>query len=309
MVYELSDTSKAAVLFDDWHLMGNAINVKIDWDIDNPDSIEGKKIWKDDKEENRPETLIIHVKDGDKEIEGSPVTLEKSDFEGEDTWTWSIDLKKESDDEDGGEDGDDVDKEESKIDIDNLVVTEEYPEDYEYKDKYTSRTDDLDITNTWHDEEPDTIDIQGKKIWKDDNDKDKLRPDKIIVRLLADGKEIKSVETSKAGGWKYEFDKLPKYKENNGEEDGEQFSQHGELGADAFFASVEGSAQNVAVGLFVAEVNGEQALGVLSGHSQKGGEPHPKERSRSANSNGSRDADNVSCSDCGAKGGAQGLKA
>ena len=46
----------------------------------------------------------------------------------------SIDLKKESDDEDGGEDGDDEDKEESKIDIDNLVVTEEYPEDYEYKD-------------------------------------------------------------------------------------------------------------------------------------------------------------------------------
>ena len=221
------------VLFDDWHLMGNAINVKIDWDIDNPDSIEGKKIWKDDKEENRPETLIIHVKDGDKEIEGSPVTLEKSDFEGEDTWTWSIDLKKESDDEDGGEDGDDVDKEESKIDIDNLVVTEEYPEDYEYKDKYTSRTDDLDITNTWHDEEPDTIDIQGKKIWKDDNDKDKLRPDKIIVRLLADGKEIKSVETSKAGGWKYEFDKLPKYKENNGEEDGDDNSgDSGNTGGD-----------------------------------------------------------------------------
>ena len=66
--------------------------------------------------------------------------------------------------------------------------------------------------------------IQGKKIWKDDNDRDKIRPEKITVRLLADGKEIKSVETSKAGGWKYQFDKLPKYKENKEEENGDDNS-------------------------------------------------------------------------------------
>ena len=208
------------VLFDHWHLMGNAINVKIDWDIDNPDTIEGKKIWKDDKEDTRPDYLVIHVKDGDEEIEGSPIRLEKSEFEGKDTWAWSIDLKDDSDDEDG----DDEEKEESKIDIENLVVTEEYPDNFEYKDNYTCTTDDLDITNTWHDVEPETVTIQGKKIWKDDNDRDKLRPEKITVRLLADGEEIRSVETSKAGGWKYQFDKLPKYKENKEEENGDDNS-------------------------------------------------------------------------------------
>ena len=68
-------------LVDDWHLMANVINIKID--TDNSDSIEGTKTWVDDEERNRPEWIRIHVKANGEEIEGSPVQLNKSDFEGQ----------------------------------------------------------------------------------------------------------------------------------------------------------------------------------------------------------------------------------
>ena len=187
-------------LLDDWRLMANVINIKIDWDPDDPDDsdkISGKKIWKDDAEDKRPDTLIIHVKDGDQEIDGSPITLKKSDFRGQNEWAWEIKL---------------TDEQKEKIDHDALTVTEEFPDNYQYKDNYTAIEDDLDITNTWHDEVPDKITISGKKIWKDSNDQDRIRPKTITVRLLADGQEKATAETSKNAGWRYFFPDQPKYK-------------------------------------------------------------------------------------------------
>ena len=59
-----------------------------------------------------------------------------------------------------------------------------------------------------------TIDISGKKTWSDNDNQDGKRPDKIIVHLMADGKEVQSKEVS--GNWSYTFNDLPKYE--NGKE-------------------------------------------------------------------------------------------
>ena len=56
------------------------------------------------------------------------------------------------------------------------------------------------ITNKYT-PEPETIDITVKKVWNDANDKDKLRPAKVTVRILANGDEIESFELSEENKW------------------------------------------------------------------------------------------------------------
>lgn len=57
---------------------------------------------------------------------------------------------------------------------------------------------------------PELVTIAGLKIWNDDNDKFKVRPQSITVHLKADGAEKGSMTVSAANGWKYSFDNLPK---------------------------------------------------------------------------------------------------
>lgn len=67
------------------------------------------------------------------------------------------------------------------------------------------------ITNTY---EPEKIVISGTKTWDDDNNRDNKRPASVTIRLHADGSEVegKVCTATEAGGWKYEFKDLPKYK-------------------------------------------------------------------------------------------------
>ena len=184
-------------LLDDWHLMANVINIKIDWDTDeDPDRVSGVKIWDDaGNEDKRPEWIKIHVSDGEGELEDSPVLLKKSDYENINEWEWSLELP---DDYDG--DGE-------------FRVTEEYPENYEYKDSYSVATDDTDITNTWS---PDVMLVSGRKIWQDEDDMDGIRPETVTVILKADGLEAGRATTSAEGEWKFFFSNLPR-KNKDGE--------------------------------------------------------------------------------------------
>ena len=181
-----------STVVDDYHLMANVINIKIDWDPDDDDTLSGSKIWADDDEDKRPDYILIHVKDSDGDIEGSPITLRKSEFAGQDEWTWSID------------------KPEDASPFTYYYVSEEYPASYEYKDDYTCEIDGLDITNTWHKE---NFAISGTKIWQDGGDADGIRPETVTIRLLADGVEVTSAVTSRAGDWKYFFPNQPKTKD------------------------------------------------------------------------------------------------
>ena len=63
------------------------------------------------------------------------------------------------------------------------------------------------ITNT---RTPEVVEIPVTKIWKDNDNQDGVRPDKVTVRLLADGTEVASQELSAATDWKTVFTNLPK---------------------------------------------------------------------------------------------------
>ncbi|OJG45761.1 hypothetical protein RV04_GL002050 [Enterococcus hermanniensis] len=54
----------------------------------------------------------------------------------------------------------------------------------------------------------------GEKVWKDQGDKDKLRPEKVTIALLQNGKQIAQTETSAKEKWHYQFEKLAKYDRN-----------------------------------------------------------------------------------------------
>lgn len=60
---------------------------------------------------------------------------------------------------------------------------------------------------------PETIALSGSKTWDDQNNKDRIRPKYITIRLYADGEETQSKEISQADGWKWTFKDLPKYKD------------------------------------------------------------------------------------------------
>ncbi len=59
---------------------------------------------------------------------------------------------------------------------------------------------------------PETTAVRVTKTWDDQRDEDGIRPDRITVKLLAGGKEVRSAELTAADGWQYTFTELPRYK-------------------------------------------------------------------------------------------------
>ena len=58
---------------------------------------------------------------------------------------------------------------------------------------------------------PEVTSVSGTKTWKDNNNQDGVRPERIKVNLLADGVLKASKEVSAADNWSYSFDNLPKF--------------------------------------------------------------------------------------------------
>lgn len=76
---------------------------------------------------------------------------------------------------------------------------------------YTATETGMNVTNT---HTPEKTAVKGKKIWKDEDNKDGIRPASITVKLLADGKETGQTATvSETNGWTYEFTGLDRYQE------------------------------------------------------------------------------------------------
>ena len=78
---------------------------------------------------------------------------------------------------------------------------------------YETQINGFEIVNKYV---PKTTEVNGTKTWNDNGNQDGKRPEKITVRLFADGKEVASKEVSEADEWKYSFTKLAKY--SNGKE-------------------------------------------------------------------------------------------
>ncbi len=84
---------------------------------------------------------------------------------------------------------------------------------------------------------------------------------------------------------------------------GEQLGEH--LGAEPLLQVVHGAARHLAVGVLLAIFHRQQALGILGGHAEQGGHPHPEQGTRAAQLDGGGDPDDVAGAYGGGEGGAE----
>ena len=155
-------------------------------------NISGTKVWNDnnDQDGKRPTKITVQVLKGEQVVAEVEVSAETD---------WKFEFK-------------DLPKYEKGKEITyklKEVSVEHYTTEVTGKDgKYT-------ITNT---HTPAKINVKGQKIWDDANNKDGIRPDSIVVKLLANGVETgKTATASAASGWTYEFADLDRYQDGGKE--------------------------------------------------------------------------------------------
>lgn len=155
-------------------------------------NISGTKVWNDnnDQDGKRPTKITVQVLKGEQVVAEVEVSAETD---------WKFEFK-------------DLPKYEKGKEITyelKEVSVEHYTTEVTGKDgKYT-------ITNT---HTPAKINVKGQKIWNDANNKDGIRPDSIVVKLLANGVETgKTATASAASGWTYEFTDLDRYQDGGKE--------------------------------------------------------------------------------------------
>ena len=151
--------------------------------------VSGQKVWDDanNQDGKRPSSIKVKILDGDKVVDELEVTA-ATDWKFE-----SKDLPK--------------NKKGKKI---NYTVLEEVTVEG-YSSSQEQATDgSFTLTNSY---KPTQIAVKGTAVWSDAENQDKVRPSKITVRLLADGKPIKEEVVSEENGWQYNFSDLPKYKD------------------------------------------------------------------------------------------------
>lgn len=151
--------------------------------------VSGQKVWDDanNQDGKRPSSIKVKILDGDKVVDELEVTA-ATDWKFE-----SKDLPK--------------NKKGKKI---NYTVLEEVTVEG-YSSSQEQATDgSFTLTNSY---KPTQIAVKGTAVWSDAENQDKVRPSKITVRLLADGKPIKELVVSEENGWQYNFSDLPKYKD------------------------------------------------------------------------------------------------
>lgn len=157
----------------------------------NPETIvlSGTKVWKDNNNQDGKRTTSVKVQilNGDKVVQ----EIEVSEKTG-----WKFESKKLPKYENGKE---------IKYTVKETAMTE-------YKATITTDKDGkYTITN---EHTPEKTAVKGHKIWKDEDNKDGIRPASITVKLLADGKETGQTATvSETSGWTYEFTGLDRYRE------------------------------------------------------------------------------------------------
>ena len=160
--------------------------------------LSGTKVWKDNNNQDgkRTDKVKVQIFKGEGEKAELVQEIEVSEKSG-----WKFESKALPKYENG---------QEIKYTVKEVAVKEYTSTVTTDKDgKYT-------ITNEYT---PEKTSIKGKKIWKDEENKDGIRPASITVKLLADGQDTgKTAVASEATGWTYEFTGLERYKDTKGTE-------------------------------------------------------------------------------------------
>lgn len=122
-------------------------------------TVEGKKTWTGDSEENRPESITIRLKaDGEDAEDQKGESIYKT-VTKDDDWSWKFeDLPKKKD-------GKEI----------KYSITEDAVENY------TSEIEGYNVTNSYNEGK---TQIKVEKKWKDSDNNDGIRPESVDVRLL-----------------------------------------------------------------------------------------------------------------------------
>ena len=97
--------------------------------------------------------------------------------------------------------------------VDIVYTIKEEPVPSGYTVAITGDTTGFTVTNKYS---PEKINIPVTKIWQDNEDADKIRPESITVNLKKGTEVIDTVELNKENNWTHTFENLPK--KENGEE-------------------------------------------------------------------------------------------
>lgn len=155
-------------------------------------NISGTKVWNDnnDQDGKRPTKITVQVLKGEQVVAEVEVSAETD---------WKFEFK----DLPKYEKGKEITYELKEVSVEH------------YTTKVTGKDGKYTITNT---HTPAKINVKGQKIWDDANNKDGIRPDSIVVKLLANGVETgKTATASAASGWTYEFADLDRYQDGGKE--------------------------------------------------------------------------------------------
>ena len=149
-------------------------------------SVAGQKTWNDndDQDGKRPSKITVNLLANGVKVASKEV---KPDAAG--TWAYHFD---------------NLDVVDDAGNVIAYTVSEEPVEGYE------TTIEGTNITNT---RTPEVTEVAVKKIWDDADNKEGLRPEKITVRLLADGQEVAVKEITATDNWQASFTDLPIYKE------------------------------------------------------------------------------------------------
>ena len=149
-------------------------------------SVSGQKTWNDNDNQDgkRPSKITVNLLANGVKVASKEV---KPDATG--TWAYHFD---------------NLDVVDDAGNVIAYTVSEEPVEGYE------TTIEGTNITNTRTQE---VTEVAVKKIWDDADNKEGLRPEKITVRLLADGQEVAVKEITATDNWQASFTDLPVYKE------------------------------------------------------------------------------------------------
>ena len=149
-------------------------------------SVSGQKTWNDNDNQDgkRPSKITVNLLANGVKVASKEV---KPDATG--TWAYHFD---------------NLDVVDDAGNVIAYTVSEEPVEGYE------TTIEGTNITNT---RTPEVTEVAVKKIWDDADNKEGLRPEKITVRLFADGQEVAVKEITATDNWQASFTDLPVYKE------------------------------------------------------------------------------------------------
>ncbi len=144
--------------------------------------INGQKTWNDNNNQDgkRPEKIVVKVMNGETVVASQEVTAANE-------WKYSFPgLAKNAN-------GKAI----------KYTVTEEAVAGY------TVSNDGYNLINT---HKPETVDFVTEKVWADEENNDRVRPESITIRLLADGTEVDHKTVTANDNWSAAFTDLDKYK-------------------------------------------------------------------------------------------------